>query len=154
MLTDADEHETRVLGALPYQANEAVLHSDTSLMPRARRAWASWNYHMQGGMHEPVAVSYCMNILQSLDFRHNFIVTLNAKAEIDREKIIAEILYHHPLFTREGVSCQDEQDKLNGRRRTWFCGAYWRYGFHEDGVVSALNVCRRFGIGLTEPGVV
>jgi predicted NAD/FAD-binding protein len=154
MLTDPDEHETRVLGALPYQANETVLHSDTSLMPRARRAWASWNYHMHGGMHEPVAVSYNMNILQSLDFRRDFIVTLNAKAEIDRAKIIAEMLYHHPLFTREGVRCQDQQDELNGRRRTWFCGAYWRYGFHEDGVVSALNVCRRFGIGLTVPGCV
>jgi predicted NAD/FAD-binding protein len=148
LLEDVQPEEAAVLETIPYQANEAVLHSDTSLLPRRRRAWASWNYHMHGGLHEPVALSYNMNILQTLDFRHDFIVTLNARAQITPEAIRTVMLYHHPLFTRAGVARQAEQDAISGVRRTWFCGAYWRYGFHEDGVVSALNVCRRFGIGL------
>ncbi len=144
LLADATPLEREVLGAIPYQENEAVLHTDTSLLPRARRAWAAWNYHVLREEGERVALTYNMNILQSLVSRETFCVTLNHSAGIDPDRIIKRLVYHHPLYTPAGVAAQQRQAEVNGARRTYFCGAYWRFGFHEDGVVSAIDALRHF----------
>ena len=144
LLGDATPLERELLGAMPYQRNEVVLHTDIALLPRARRAWAAWNYHVlpQAGAH--VALTYNMNILQSLQSQHTFCVTLNHSAAIAPEKIIKRLVYEHPLFTPAAVAAQQRQHEINGVNRSYFCGAYWRYGFHEDGVVSALNALQHF----------
>ena len=148
MLSDASTLERDVLGAIRYQKNEAVLHFDDALLPRTRRAWAAWNYHVSGDEHhavtQPVALTYNMNILQSLESRTTFCVTLNRGEQIDPDKVIKRLEYHHPLYTTAGVAAQQRQSEVNGVNRTYFCGAYWRYGFHEDGVVSALNSLEHF----------
>jgi predicted NAD/FAD-binding protein len=160
MLWDATRLEREVLGAIPYQKNEAVLHTDAALLPRKRLAWAAWNYHVDGAAVDPVAaaarahhgaepqrgamLTYNMNILQALPSKHTFCVTLNRIEAIRPEHIIQRIEYHHPLFTPAGVAAQARQGEVNGVNRTYFCGAYWRNGFHEDGVVSALNALRHF----------
>ena len=144
LLADASPLEREVVGAIPYQENEAVLHTDTTLLPRTRRAWAAWNYHVMGASGQSAAtLTYNMNILQTLKSRHTFCVTLNRTAHIAPDKIIKRLTYHHPLYTPEGVAAQQRQHEVN-RARTYFCGAYWRYGFHEDGVVSALNALKHF----------
>ncbi len=144
MLADATPAEREVLGAIRYQPNEAVLHTDTRLMPRARRAWAAWNYHVLPEDTGRVALTYNMNILQSLDAPEPFLVTLNRGDAIDPAKIVKRIGYEHPLYTREGVAAQARQEEINGPLNTYYCGAYWRYGFHEDGVVSALQALEHF----------
>ena len=144
LLGDATPLERELLGAIPYQRNEVVLHTDTALLPRARRAWAAWNYHVLPQAGVPVALTYNMNILQSLRSRHTFCVTLNHSAAIAPEKIIKRLVYDHPLFTPAAVAAQQRQHEINGVNRSYFCGAYWRYGFHEDGVVSALNALQHF----------
>ena len=144
LLADASPLEREVVGAIPYQENEAVLHTDTTLLPRTRRAWAAWNYHVMGPSGQGAAtLTYNMNMLQTLQSRHTFCVTLNRTAHIAPGKIIKRLTYHHPLYTPEGVAAQQRQHEVN-RARTYFCGAYWRYGFHEDGVVSALNALKHF----------
>lgn len=147
LLADASVVERDVLGAIPYQENEAVLHTDTAVLPRRRRAWAAWNYHvMNAGRSraQPATLTYNMNILQNLTSRNTFCVTLNRTAEIAPSRIIKRLTYHHPLYTPAGVAAQQRQHEVNGVSRTYFCGAYWRYGFHEDGVVSALNALQHF----------
>ena len=144
LLTDAGALEREVLGALPYQKNEAWLHTDTSVLPRARRAWAAWNYTIPADTQQQVVVTYNMNILQSLNARETFLVTLNDGDGIDPSRVLRRITYHHPVFTPEGVAAQRRQAEINGVRNTWFCGAYWRNGFHEDGVVSALHALEHF----------
>jgi predicted NAD/FAD-binding protein len=144
MLADPSSSEREVLGAIRYQENEAVLHTDTALLPRRRRAWAAWNYHVLPGHAGPVALTYNMNILQSLPARETYCVTLNRTDAIDPARILKRLVYHHPLFTREAVAAQKRQAELNGARRTYYCGAYWGFGFHEDGVVSALAALRDF----------
>lgn len=144
MLLDPSQQEREILGALPCQPNEAVLHTDTSLLPRTRRAWAAWNYHVLPGAREGAALTYNMNILQGLQSRHTFCVTLNATEHIDPAKVIRRLQYDHPLFTPEGVAAQQRHHEISGVRRTHYCGAWWRWGFHEDGVVSALAALRRF----------
>ena len=144
LIADASELEREVLGAIAYQENEAVLHTDTSLLPRARRAWAAWNYHVLREHGTRVALTYNMNILQSLSSRHTFCVTLNRTQCIDPNKIVRRLVYHHPLYTPAGVAAQQRQREVNGVQRTYFCGAYWRFGFHEDGVVSAHNALQHF----------
>ncbi len=144
MLADATPLEHEVLGAIPYQRNEAVLHTDTRLLPRARLAWAAWNYHVQREANAPVALTYNMNILQTLNARETFCVTLNHTGAIHPGKVLKRLVYHHPLFTPEGIAAQRRQHEVNGACRTYYCGAYWRYGFHEDGVVSALNALEHF----------
>lgn len=144
LLADPSPQERSVLGALPYQGNEAVLHTDTSLLPRNRRAWAAWNYHVDSRQPDRVALTYNMNILQGLKSRHTFCVTLNATQQIDPTKILKRLHYAHPLFTPEGVGAQARHGEISGVRRTHYCGAYWRYGFHEDGVVSALEALKQF----------
>jgi predicted NAD/FAD-binding protein len=145
ILADARPQEREVLGAIPYQRNEAVLHTDTRLLPKKQLAWAAWNYHVLPEHRTQVALTYNMNILQSLDAPAPFLVTLNHSAAIDPAKIIARIDYDHPLFTPHGVAAQARQRDINGPLDTYFCGAYWRNGFHEDGVVSALNALEHFG---------
>jgi predicted NAD/FAD-binding protein len=144
LLADGTPLEREVLSAIPYQENEVVLHTDTSLLPRTRRAWAAWNYHVLREDASRVALTYNMNILQGLEARHTFCVTLNHTEVVDPAKIIRRLVYRHPLYTPGGVAAQSRQHEVNGVNRTYFCGAYWRFGFHEDGVVSALNALRHF----------
>jgi len=143
LLADASLAERSVLGAIRYQANEAILHTDQSLMPQRRRAWAAWNYHIPQSESEHVAVTYNMNILQGLDAQRQYCVTLNSDQDIEPQKIISRIQYEHPVYSREAVAAQQRQGELNSDR-TFYCGAYWRNGFHEDGVVSAMNAVRHF----------
>jgi len=143
LLSDATADERSVLGAIEYQPNEAILHTDDSLMPSKRRAWAAWNYHVPRDRAQHVAVTYNMNILQGLETRKQYLVTLNNDRHIDPDKIIRRIAYDHPIYSREAVAAQQRQRDLNDDR-TFFCGAYWRNGFHEDGVVSALRAVEHF----------
>ena len=140
MLADATPREVAILGAIPYQPNEAVLHTDRTQLPRRRRAWASWNFHLEQVPSGRTTVTYHMNRLQSLRSRSELCVTLNRTDAIDPESIIATIPYAHPVFTQAGVAAQRRWPEIS-RDRTHYCGAYWGYGFHEDGVASALRVC-------------
>lgn len=148
LLADASSAEHEILGAIPYQANEAVLHTDRRLLPRRRRAWASWNYHLVDSPSERATVTYHMNRLQSLRAEREFCVTLNRSEAIDPDKVIRKISYAHPVYTPDGVKAQARVAEISGRNRTHFCGAYWGWGFHEDGVVSGLRVAARFGAKL------
>ena len=140
--------EREILGHFPYQRNHAVLHTDTGVLPRRRRAWACWNYHLAADLHRSAAVTYNMNLLQSLRSRHTFCVSLN-ESGIDPNKVIRRLTYHHPVFLPGRRAMQARHAELIGPNRTSFCGAYWGFGFHEDGVRSALAVCRSFGKDLT-----
>jgi hypothetical protein len=133
---------------MPYQANVAVLHTDTRLLPRRRRAWASWNYHLLDTPTKRTTVTYHMNRLQSLQADRELCVTLNRTAAIDPQQVIRTIPYAHPVYTAEGVRAQARRAEISGRNRTHYCGAYWGWGFHEDGVRSALAVGEHFGVGL------
>ena len=144
LLADPSAAEREVLGAIGYQDNEAVLHTDARQMPRSRRAWAAWNYHLLCRNTERVAVTYNMNILQGLDAPVQFCVTLNNTRAIEPSQIIDTFQYSHPVFTPDAVAAQQRHAEINGPRRTYYCGAYWRYGFHEDGVVSALEALGHF----------
>lgn len=148
MLADADLREHEILGAMPYQANEAVLHTDARLLPRRRRAWASWNYHLLETPTERATVTYHMNRLQSLKADRELCVTLNRTVAIDPQHVIRTIPYAHPVYTAGGVRAQTRRAEISGRHRTHYCGAYWGWGFHEDGVRSALDVGAHFGVGL------
>ncbi|MBV8735496.1 MAG: FAD-dependent oxidoreductase [Solirubrobacterales bacterium] len=148
LLRDPSPREHEILSSIPYQANEAVLHTDARLLPRRRRAWASWNYHL---LEEPpgrATVTYYMNRLQSLSAEREFCVTLNQTERIDPERVIKRIQYAHPVYTPDGVRAQSRVATISGVRRTHFCGAYWGWGFHEDGVNSALRVAAAFGAKL------
>ncbi|MBD3308246.1 NAD(P)-binding protein [candidate division KSB3 bacterium] len=145
LLTDASEAEREILSAIPYQENLTILHTDTSLLPQRRAAWASWNYHIPREPLERVALTYDMNILQRLDAPVEFCVTLNRPHAMDAAKILHKILYHHPQYTPRGIAAQQRHAEISGVNRTHFCGAYWGYGFHEDGVNSALAVGKYFG---------
>lgn len=150
MLADSTPAEREVLGAMPYQANDVVLHTDTRLLPRRRRAWASWNYRLdQRDAGERVSVTYNMNILQRLQADTTFCVTLNDSESIDPAKVLGRFTYAHPQFTLAGHDAQQRHKDISAAPatfgRTHFCGAYWRNGFHEDGVWSALRVARTLG---------
>jgi predicted NAD/FAD-binding protein len=146
LLSDPSDRERELLGAIPYQPNEAVLHTDRSLLPRRRRAWASWNYHLDSEQPACSTVTYHMNSLQSLQSDREFCVTLNRTAAIDPDRIIATFLYSHPVYTPEGVAAQARHAEISGCNRTHYCGAYWGWGFHEDGVVSGLRVARELSV--------
>ena len=138
--------ENETLGAMPYAANEAILHTDSSILPRRRLAQAAWNYHLLRDPQEPVALTYDMNVLQDLrGAPARFLVTLNHRGAIDERHILRTFRYAHPVYTPAGVAAQARHRELNGARRTYFCGAYWRSGFHEDGVVSAQAALAHFG---------
>lgn len=140
LLSDADEVERRILSALPYQRNEAVVHTDSLLLPRSRRAWASWNYLTPAEPGAPSAVTYDLSRLQRVNSAEPILCTLNRTAAIDPAKRLRTIEYHHPVFGVASVEAKASWPLINGPRRTWFCGAYWRNGFHEDGVVSGERV--------------
>ncbi len=144
MLEKPSSDETQVLKAIPYQRNEAVLHTDASILPQRKQAWAAWNYHLSGIEQQRVALTYNMNILQGIQSTDTFCVTLNNSSEIDERKIIKQIEYDHPLFTPDSVAAQGRHNEINGTLNTWYCGAYWRNGFHEDGMVSALDAVSHF----------
>lgn len=146
MLADASVREHEILRAIPYQRNEAVLHTDVRLLPRRRRAWASWNYHLLDEPQPRAAVTYHMNRLQSLSSRHEFLVTLNRGEAIDPARVIQTFDYAHPVFTTAGVVAQRRIAEISGQNHTHYCGAYWGFGFHEDGVRSALRVAEGLGI--------
>jgi predicted NAD/FAD-binding protein len=142
LLVDPTAKEREILGAIPYQENEAVLHTDARLLPRRKLAWAAWNYHLPAQPRDRVAVTYNMNILQGLDGPETFCVTLNRSEAIDPARILYRTTYHHPVFTAAGVKAQARRAEISGVNRTWYCGAYWSYGFHEDGVNSGLAAAR------------
>lgn len=144
LLNDVSKSEKEILSAIPYQKNEAILHTDESVLPGRRLAWAAWNYHILPHTQDRVALTYNMNILQGLDAESQFCVTLNNSDAINPEKIIKQMDYDHPVFTPAGVKAQIRQSEINGVNRTYFCGAYWRFGFHEDGVWSSLNALKHF----------
>ena len=139
LLEDPSPAEREILGAFPYQANEAVLHTDASLLPRRRAARQAWNYHLFARPRPRTTVTYYCNHLQRLDASEDFCVSLNMTEWIDPSKIIATFNYAHPTFTGAGVAAQARWNEISGRRGTRYCGAYWGWGFHEDGVVSALR---------------
>ena len=139
--------EREVLGAIAYQQNEAVLHTDTRLLPRRRKCWASWNYHVldereRAQRPDRVALTYWMNGLQGLEGKTQFCVTLNRGDAVDPERVLRRITYHHPCFTPAALAAQQRWDEVSGRNRTSYCGAYWGFGFHEDGVRSGQRAAR------------
>jgi len=146
MLGDASETEVSILGAIPYQDNEVVLHTDARLLPKKKKSWAAWNAYVPAKPGAECTVSYCMNILQSINAPMPLIVTLNRSADIDPNKIIATMKYKHPVYTSTSIHAQNRRVAINGLRRTWFCGAYWRYGFHEDGLRSAVSVAKALDV--------
>ncbi|WPP46571.1 NAD(P)/FAD-dependent oxidoreductase [Pseudomonas sp. AN-1] len=137
--------EQRILGALRYADNDVVLHTDTRLLPERPLAWASWNYRLGGPAHQPAAVTYNMNILQGIEAPKTFCVSLNQTAAIDPARILGRYNYAHPQYSLAGIAAQARWRELHGQQHSFFCGAYWANGFHEDGVVSALRVAEAFG---------
>ena len=149
MIADPSAKELEILGAITFQRNDVVLHTDSSVLPSNRRAWAAWNYFIPQHSTEPVSVTYNMNILQNFhDAPETFCVTLNRSRDIDTQRIIKRFDYAHPVFTLEAVAAQNRYDEIGGHNRSHFCGAYWFNGFHEDGVCSALRVTRALGVEL------
>jgi predicted NAD/FAD-binding protein len=145
LLADPSAAETEVLGAIPYQANETVLHTDARLLPTRRKAWAAWSAYVPAEPGAACTVSYCMNLLQGLDSREPFVVTLNRSKDIDPAKVLARMRYHHPVYTHASVAAQSRRGEINGVNRTWYAGAYWGFGFHEDGLRSGIEVARALG---------
>lgn len=143
MLDAPTSAERSVLGAIPYQRNEVVLHTDTSILPRRRLAWASWNSFVPTSPRETATVTYDMNILQELASEREWLVSLNATDRLDERRIERTFTVHHPVFTRDAARAQSRRDEINGIDRIWYCGAYWGFGFHEDGVRSALDIVER-----------
>ncbi|WED22725.1 FAD-dependent oxidoreductase [Vibrio sp. JC009] len=143
ILADCSPYERQILSDIRYQENEVTLHLDTSLLPIEQKAWASWNYHLADTNSLSKArptLTYNMNILQHIQSSHTFCVSLNSQNKIDQSKILRSFIYDHPLFERRTIKAQKRRDEINGARNTWFCGAYWYNGFHEDGVRSAIDV--------------
>ena len=139
LLAEPTGREQEVLAAIPYQSNEVVLHTDTRLLPTRKKTWSSWNYSL-GEDSQQAVVTYNMNILQGIDAPETFCVTLNNTQAINPHKILGKFRYDHPVFSVQGMAAQNRWDDINGVHNTWFCGAYWSSGFHEDGVVSAKRV--------------
>ena len=148
MIENPTLKERQVLGAIPYQTNVAHLHWDSSVLPKSRNAWASWNYFRPKEYKEESMVTYNMNMLQGLDMPKDICVSLNMKNHINPNKILKEIIYQHPVFTSDAILAQKKHQEINGVDRIHFCGAYWGSGFHEDGLNSALSVCNSFGKSL------
>ena len=139
MLGDATQLEREILGAIPYRDNDVVLHTDDRLLPRNKMTWSSWNYRLKPGTNRAV-VTYNMNILQGIEAPETFCVTLNDTDSINPARILGRFNYAHPQFTVDGVKAQRRWEEINGVNSTWFCGAYWHNGFHEDGLSSGLRV--------------
>jgi predicted NAD/FAD-binding protein len=148
MLADPTPAEREVLGSIPYQENLAVLHTDSSILPERRKLWASWNYCIPRNSIGRAVLTYDMNILQTIDAPVEFCVTLNRPDAIAAGKKIGSYIYHHPQYSLDAPAAQARHAEISGVNRTHYCGAYWGYGFHEDGVKSALAACKYFGKGL------
>lgn len=146
MLDDASAVESEILGAIGYQENEVVLHIDDSVLPDKKLAWSSWNYWLRAEQQDQAVLTYDMNILQGIEAPETFCVTLNATDAIDPKKILGQYNYSHPVFSLESVAAADRWQEINGTNRTWFCGAYWANGFHEDGVSSGVRVAKGLGV--------
>jgi predicted NAD/FAD-binding protein len=144
LLADASRQEREVLGAIRYRANDAVLHTDARLLPRCRRAWASWNHRVTADDDAAPLVTYHMNTLQRLAAPVDFCVTLNDRGRVPASRVLGRFRYEHPVFDSAATAAQSRHAEIDGERRTFFCGAYWRNGFHEDGVVSALAAVEHF----------
>ena len=153
LLADASGAEREILGAIRYQPNEAVLHTDPSVLPRARKAWAAWNAFVPRASGAPCTVSYCMNLLQTLDAPEPLVVTLNRREAIDPRRILRTAVYQHPVYTQAAVEAQRRRAEIQGVNRTWFAGAYWGWGFHEDGMRSAVDVAHALGARPGEPRI-
>jgi predicted NAD/FAD-binding protein len=143
LLSDASERERDILGAMPYQPNRVVLHTDASVLPRSRKAWAAWNAVIPEDPEAPCTVSYCMNLLQRIDAPEPLVVSLNQSERIDPQRILRQMTYAHPVYTTGSVAAQALKPEIQGSRRTWFAGAYWGWGFHEDGMRSAVEVAQK-----------
>lgn len=148
LIEDPSHAERAILHGVDYQRNEVLLHTDTSVMPRSRRAWASWNYRIPQDGQEAVFVTYHMNRLQSLDSEVDFLVTLNGSDHVDECAVLDRFVYDHPVFDARALEAQRQHAQIDGANRTHFCGAWWGWGFHEDGVQSALAVCEKLGARL------
>ena len=144
LLAKPSSVEQSILGALPYAENDVVLHTDTRLLPDRKLTWASWNFRL-GARGQQAAVTYNLNILQGLQSDATLCVSLNQRAQIDPLKVLAQYTYAHPQYSLAAVAAQARWEELDGAQHTWYCGAYWANGFHEDGVVSALRVARSLG---------
>jgi len=149
LLGDATAAEREILSAIPYQNNDVILHTDARLLPRNTRAWSSWNYQRRPD-NQRATLTYNMNILQGLDAPQTFCVTLNDREQINPHKVLGQFEYAHPVFSLAGIRAQQRWQEINGGA-TWYCGAYWHNGFHEDGVSSALRVAR--GLGCESAGM-
>jgi predicted NAD/FAD-binding protein len=148
LLADASEDERALLGAIRYQPNRAVLHTDTALLPRRPLAWAAWNYERAADTHAEqsgVCLHYLINRLQPLPWKTPVVVSLNPSRQPDAAKVIGSYEYSHPVFDGAAIAAQGQLDRLQGRGHTWFCGAWTRYGFHEDGLMSGLAVSAALG---------
>ncbi len=140
LLDSASDAEASILGAIRYQNNETILHHDASVLPPNRKAWAAWNVTIPKNDSSQCTVSYCMNILQGIESPQPFVVSLNQREQIASDKILAIMHYQHPVYTHDMVAAQKRRHEINGHNRSWFCGAYWGFGFHEDGFRSGLEV--------------
>jgi predicted NAD/FAD-binding protein len=153
LLADPTRDERRILGAFPYQPNHAILHSDPALMPKRRAAWASWNYRSDRG-HDadaPVSVTYWMNRLQGIDGRYPLFLSLNPARQPDPALVHRTFVYDHPIYDAGAMAAQRDLTAIQGVRRTWFCGSYCGYGFHEDGLKAGMAAAA--GLGVTAPWI-
>jgi len=148
ILSDPTTLETEILGSISYQENTALLHTDISVLPKRKNAWSSWNYNLDQNPNDPMAMTYNMNILQNLESETNYCVTLNSNEIINNQMILKKLKYAHPLLNIKSSIAQLRRNEISGKDNTYYCGAYWYNGFHEDGVVSALDVCKNFGVEL------
>ena len=146
VLRDSDALESEILTSFPYHENEAVLHTDHTVLPKRRRSWASWNYHLGTDVNRPVSVTYDLGRLQRLDLAKPILLTLNPTESIRPDCILKQIKFQHPAYDTTSIAAQQRRLECQGTRRTFFCGAYWGNGFHEDGVNSALSIAEFFGI--------
>ena len=147
LLEDLTGAEREILGALPYIDNDVVLHTDVKILPANRRAWASWNFRVQDDPSRPAAITYHMNRLQGLSATEQYCVTLNQSDRIDPARIIDRYRYAHPVYTPSSNAARERRNQINGSHNTWYCGAYWYNGFHEDGARSGLEVAQALGGG-------
>tara|TARA_B100000767_G_C19688075_1_gene502719 strand:+ start:41 stop:928 length:888 start_codon:yes stop_codon:yes gene_type:complete len=140
LIKDTSYVEKELLGSIPYADNDVYLHTDASIMPKHKLSWAAWNYNIDNKSHEPISLTYNMNILQNIKSESPVLVTLNPKSNINPKKIIKKLNYSHPTFTIDGINAQKKHHLISGVNRTFYAGAYWGNGFHEDGVKSAYDV--------------
>jgi predicted NAD/FAD-binding protein len=145
MIQDATPLETEILSSFQYQTNETVLHTDTRVLPARKLAWAAWNYFVPKSKGKKVSVSYDMNILQGLEEPETYCVSLNLEGQIQPKKVIRTLHYDHPVYSARAFAAQSRHSEINGKNLYHFAGAYWGYGFHEDGVKSALAACAPLG---------